>query len=109
MGNHRNNGHDFANIENGLNLSLKSKKPTLIISKSIIGYGSPNKSGKETSHGSPLGTNEAILTKQSLNWPYSKFQVPNQIKSKWINVGKKGTKKELFGKRNLEVKKFTEN
>ena len=46
----------LVSIENGLNLSLKSKKPTLIISKSIIGYGSPNKSGKETSHGSPLGS-----------------------------------------------------
>ena len=99
------NGHDFGNIENGLNLSLKSKKPTLIISKSIIGYGSPNKSGKETSHGSPLGTNEAILTKQRLNWPYSKFQVPNEIKHKWINVGKKGTKKRIIWEKKFRGKK----
>ena len=66
MGNYRNNGHDFNSIENGLKFSLNSK-PTLIISKSIIGYGSPNKSGKETSHGSPLGAKEAAVTKQKLN------------------------------------------
>ena len=98
--------HDFGSIEYGLNLSLKSKKPTLIISKSIIGYGSPNKSGKETSHGSPLGSNEAILTKQKLNWPYNKFQIPNEIKHKWINVGKKGTKKRINWEKKFKGKKI---
>ncbi len=98
--------HDFGSIEYGLNLSLKSKKPTLIISKSIIGYGSPNKSGKETSHGSPLGSNEAILTKQKLNWPYNKFQIPNEIKHKWVNVGKKGTKKRINWEKKFKGKKI---
>ena len=100
------NAHDFESIEYGLNLSLKSKKPTLIISKSIIGYGSPNKSGKETSHGSPLGSNEASLTKQKLNWPYNKFQIPNEIKHKWINVGKKGTKKRINWEKKFKGKKI---
>ncbi len=99
-------GHDFSNIDNGLNLSLKSNKPTLIIAKSIIGYGSPNKSGKETSHGSPLGAKEATLTKQKLNWPYDKFKIPNEIKNNWINVGKKGTKKRIIWEKKYKGKKI---
>ncbi len=99
-------GHDFGEIENGLNLSLKSKKPTLIISKSIIGYGSPNKSGKESSHGSPLGADEAILTKQKLNWPHNKFQIPNEIRHKWIDVGKKGSKKRIIWEKKYKGKKI---
>jgi len=100
------NGHDFNSIESGLKFSLKSKKPTLIISKSIIGYGSPNKSGKETSHGSPLGTKEAVLTKQKLNWPYNKFQIPSEIKDKWINIAKKGTKKRIIWEKKYKEKKI---
>ena len=103
-------GHDFNSIENGLKFSLNSKKPTLIISKSIIGYGSPNKSGKETSHGSPLGSKEAILTKQKLNWPYNKFQIPNQIKSiNGLILEKKEQKKRIIWEKNIKVKKSLEN
>ncbi|MAI60724.1 MAG: transketolase [Rickettsiales bacterium] len=99
------NGHDFKSIEHGLKLSLNSKKPTLIISNSIIGYGSPNKSGKETSHGSPLGSQEASLTKQKLNWPYNKFEIPKEIKDKWVNIGKKGTNKRIIWEKKYKGKK----
>ena len=67
------NGHDFKSIEKGLKLSTKSKKPTLVICKTLIGYGSPNKSGTESSHGAPLGEDEALLTKKNLDWSYPKF------------------------------------
>ena len=102
-------GHDFNSIENGLKFSLNSKKPTLIISKSIIGYGSPNKSGKETSHGSPLGAKEAAVTKQKLKWPYNKFEIPKKIKNKWINIGKKGTKKRTIWEKKYKDKQIFRN
>ena len=50
--------------------------------------------------------NEAILTKQKLNWPYNKFQIPNEIKHKWINVGKKGTKKRINWEKKFKGKKI---
>ena len=57
-------GHNYQSIEKGILQSLKSNKPTLIICKTKIGFGSPNKSGKESSHGSPLGELESKLTKE---------------------------------------------
>ena len=53
-------------------------KPSLIIVKTTIGYGSPNKSGKSSSHGSPLGDDEIALTKKALGWTYpEKFFIPD--------------------------------
>ena len=50
----KSNGHSFENIEAAIKDATKSSKPTLILCKTTIGFGSPNKSGKETAHGSPL-------------------------------------------------------
>ena len=96
------NGHDFKSIEKGLKLSTKSKKPTLVICKTLIGYGSPNKSGTESSHGAPLGEDEALLTKKNLDWSYPKFFIPKFIKNKWIKVGKAGERI----RKNWEIKNF---
>ncbi len=96
------NGHNFKSIEKGLKLSTKSKKPTLVICKTLIGFGSPNKSGSESSHGAPLGEDEAILTKKNLNWSYPKFFIPKFIKNKWIKVGKSGERI----RKNWEIKNF---
>lgn len=54
-------------------------KPTLIICKTTIGKGSPNKSGKEESHGSPLGLTELELVRKELNWDYAPFEIPNEV------------------------------
>tara|TARA_B100001250_G_scaffold414627_1_gene454897 strand:- start:16161 stop:18149 length:1989 start_codon:yes stop_codon:yes gene_type:complete len=54
-------------------------QPTLIIAKTTIGYGSPNKSGKESSHGEPLGEDETKLTRENLKWKYSEFEVPEDV------------------------------
>ena len=72
-------GHDFKQIFDSISKAIKSSKPSLIICKTIIGFGSPNKSGKETCHGSPLGKSESLLTKQSINWPYKKFFIPKNL------------------------------
>ena len=54
-------------------------QPTLIEVKTIIGYGSPNKSNSSASHGAPLGENEVNLTKQYYDWPYEPFHVPEEV------------------------------
>ena len=54
-------------------------KPTLIEVKTVIGYGSPNKSGKSDSHGSPLGADETVLTKTAYGWDHEAFQIPEEV------------------------------
>ena len=83
------NGHNHKAISNAIKKSQKSKKPTLIACKTKIGFGSPNKQGKSSSHGSPLGNDEIILTRKKLNWPFKPFEVPNDILSSWNNTGKR--------------------
>ena len=93
-------GHDFDQINNAFNTSLKSDKPSLILCKTTIGYGSPNKSGKESSHGSPLGKEEAEKTKQNLKWSGKNFEVPIKILKNWRVIGSKGKKvREKWEKR----------
>ena len=73
------NGHNEKEILNALKKSQTSKKPTIISCKTKIGYGSPNKSGKASSHGSPLGENEIELVRDKLKWNYKKFEIPNHF------------------------------
>lgn len=60
-----------------------SDKPTLICCKTIIGFGSPNKQGKESCHGAPLGDDEIALTRETLGWPHAPFEVPAEIYKCW--------------------------
>ena len=100
----KSNGHSFENIEAAIKDATKSSKPTLILCKTTIGFGSPNKSGKETAHGS-LGTDEAKLTKEKLNWHYKSFEIPNKIK-KWMKVGLNGKQKRLKWEKKLFKSKY---
>ena len=61
------NGHSEKQITKSISKASKSKKPTIISCKTIIGFGSPNKSGKASSHGSPLGDDEIALVRKKLN------------------------------------------
>ena len=61
------NGHNEKQITKAISKASKSKKPTIISCKTVIGYGSPNKSGKASSHGSPLGEEEISLVRKNLN------------------------------------------
>ena len=68
------NGHDSEEINQAIETAkAESDKPTLIICKTIIGFGSPNKEGKEDCHGAPLGDEEIKLTRERLNWPHGPF------------------------------------
>ncbi|MEE2695035.1 MAG: transketolase [Pseudomonadota bacterium] len=99
-------GHNYSEINNAIKIAMKSKKPTLISCKTIIGYGSPNKSGKETCHGSPLGRDESKLTKEFLNWPYKEFYIPDKILKDWRNISKKSEKSYLNWQRNINKSKL---
>jgi len=84
------NGHNEKQISKAIKKSLSSKKPNLISCKTIIGYGSPNKSGKASSHGAPLGEKEVDLVRKKLKWKYKPFEIPKEILSAWREIGKKG-------------------
>ena len=88
------NGHNHKQISSAINKASKSNKPTIISCKTIIGFGSPNKSGKASSHGSPLGDDEIALVRKKLKWNASPFEIPKDILDEWRNIGKKGTNLE---------------
>ena len=103
------NGHNFKQIFNSIKKANKSKKPTIISCKTIIGFGSPNKSGKASSHGAPLGDEEIKLVRKKLKWKYDSFEVPEKLKSEWREIGKKGEKlendwNEVLNKKNSKFK-----
>jgi len=82
-------GHDFDQIRDALNKVQKSEKPVMIDCKTTIAFGSPNKSGSEKSHGSPLGVSETEQTRKNLNWNYQPFEIPEEILLKWRSVCEK--------------------
>jgi transketolase len=77
-------GHDSAAIQAAIEAAkAETAKPTLIICKTIIGFGSPNKQGKEDCHGAPLGADEIALAREQLNWPHAPFEIPADIRAGW--------------------------
>ena len=87
------NGHNYKEIFKALKKSQKSNKPVAISCKTTIGYGSPNKSGKASSHGSPLGYEEIKLVRKKLNWNYEPFQIPKYLLNEWKKIGDDASKK----------------
>ena len=87
------NGHNFKEISKALRKAQKSNKPVAISCKTTIGYGSPNKGGKASSHGSPLGEDEIKLVRKKLKWNYGSFKIPNNLLNEWNSIGKKAEQK----------------
>ncbi len=87
------NGHNYKEISRALKKAQKSKKPFAISCKTKIGYGSPNKSGKASSHGSPLGDDEIQLVRKKLKWNYEPFKIPNELLSEWRKIGESASQK----------------
>ena len=107
------NGHNEKQISKAISRASKSKKPTIISCKTIIGFGSPNKSGKASSHGSPLGDEEIALVRKKLKWNTEPFKIPQEISNEWKKIGEKGAlleKKwsETVSKKNLKIKSVLE-
>jgi transketolase len=77
-------GHDAAAISAAIESALaQGDRPTLVCCRTTIGYGSPNKAGKESSHGAPLGKDEIALTREALGWPHAEFEVPQDVRDAW--------------------------
>ena len=87
------NGHNYKEISKALKKAQKSKKPIAISCKTTIGYGSPNKGGKSSSHGSPLGDEEIKLVRKKLNWKHEPFQIPENLLDEWRKIGEEASKK----------------
>ena len=103
------NGHNYKQIFNAIKKAAKSKKPSIISCKTIIGFGSPNKSGKASSHGSPLGDDEIKLVRKKLKWKHGPFEIPEELMDFWREIGGKGEKLEekwnnILGKKNTKIK-----
>ena len=103
------NGHNEKQISKAIKKTLKSKKPSLISCKTIIGYGSPNKSGKASSHGAALGDEEVALVRKKLKWKYKPFEIPKEILNEWRKIGKRGDLQEkkwnvVYNKKSKKVK-----
>ncbi|MEN8720995.1 MAG: transketolase [Oceanococcaceae bacterium] len=77
-------GHDPDAIARALQAATaETSRPTLIQCKTVIGYGSPNKAGKEESHGAPLGDEEIARTRAQLGWTHEAFAIPEDIYAAW--------------------------
>ena len=103
------NGHNEKEISKAIKKSLKSKKPNLISCKTIIGYGSPNKAGKSSSHGAALGDVEVELVRKKLKWQHKPFEIPKEILNEWKEIGEKGILQEkkwnqIYNKKNKKIK-----
>ncbi|WP_089605050.1 transketolase [Acinetobacter piscicola] len=87
-------GHDSDAIRAAtVEAKAETAKPTLIICKTIIGLGSPNKQGKEDCHGAPLGNDEIALTREALGWKEEPFVIPVDVYTAW-DAKAKGTTSE---------------
>ena len=97
-------GHNEKQISKSISKASKSNKPTIISCKTVIGFGSPNKSGKASSHGSPLGDDEIALVRKKLKWNYGPFEVPKVILDEWRKIGEKGEHLEKKWQKTIDKK-----
>ena len=107
-------GHNEKEIFKALKKVQNAKKPTVISCKTKIGYGSPNKSGKSSSHGSPLGLDEIQLVRNTLNWNYKPFEIPSKILNEWKKIGERGKKLEnawgkIYQKKKIKINNLLKN
>jgi len=104
-------GHNEKQIFRSLTKVKKAKKPTVISCKTKIGYGSPNKSGSASAHGSPLGVDEIKLVRKKLKWNHEPFIIPKKILEFWKKIGNRSKEEEnkwtkKYNKKKNEVEKF---
>lgn len=87
-------GHDAEKVQAALQAAIdESERPTLVMCKTIIGFGAPDKQGKESSHGSPLGKDEVAAARKALGWEYPPFEIPADIYAAY-DARKTGEKRE---------------
>jgi transketolase len=83
-------GHNTAAIAAATAAAQSDPRPSLIACKTIIGFGSPNKAGTHDAHSNAFGPEELKLTRESLNWPYAPFEIPDDVLEAWRGFGQRG-------------------
>jgi len=87
-------GHDGEAVKKAIEEARKvTDKPSIICCRTVIGFGSPNKQGKEECHGAPLGDDEIKLARETLGWKHEPFVIPDEIYAGW-NARDKGAQAE---------------
>ena len=77
-------GHDIEAVDRAIaDAKHSADRPTLIVCKTEIGKGSPNRAGTAKAHGEPLGGDEIALTRAAINWPYAPFEIPADVYAAW--------------------------
>jgi transketolase len=96
-------GHDAEAVKKAVEQARAVKdKPSLICCQTTIGWGSPNKQGKEECHGAALGNDEVALVRQTIGWPHAPFEIPADIYAGW-SAADKGAKAEAAWKTRFEA------
>jgi transketolase len=105
---HVKDGNDLQELEKALKAAeAETERPTLVVVRTTIGYGSPNKAGTAESHGSPLGADEVLATKRALGWPEQPtFLVPDEARAPFDESRERG--KKLEAEWNDRVKRYRE-
>ena len=86
-------GHDGRALDAAITAAKgETARPSLIAMKTVIGFGSPNKAGSYAVHGSPLGKDEAALTKEAIGWTHDPFAIPEELLNQWRVMGTRGAK-----------------
>ncbi len=87
------NGHDTGEVSKAIaKAKADPSAPWLIACKTIIGCGAPNKQGKSSTHGEPLGADEIAATRENIGWPYPPFEIPEDVLNAWRKAGSRGGK-----------------
>lgn len=77
-------GHDPVEIQQAIDTAkAETRRPTLVCTRTVIGFGAPNKQGSESVHGAPLGDEEVAAARENLDWPHGPFEVPDDIYAAW--------------------------
>ncbi len=84
-------GHDHAQLEAAMGWAMRSRRPTLIACRTIIGFAAPTKAGTAASHGAPLGPKEIEAAKSALGWNHGPFEVPEGLKARWEEAGRRAS------------------
>jgi len=96
-------GHDVEAVREAIEKArAETARPSLICCKTVIGWGSPNKQGSESTHGAALGEDEVRLTRENIGWPYPPFEIPDAIRAGW-NARERGQQREEEWNRRMEA------
>ncbi|MFT8554443.1 MAG: transketolase [Zymomonas mobilis] len=98
-------GHNTESIIKAMDEAIADPRPSLIACRTTIGYGSPGKQGTAAAHGTPLGEEEILLTREALEWTSPDFTVPHHILKKWKELGTRHLDEYHAWKERLEANK----